>query len=149
MRRENDVRAALEQQKKRILQLKEAHDEAAVLESDVATAQRDLDAVSQRYAQSTLESQTQQTNMVLLTSATPPFKASSPKPVLVVIGGLVLGMAVAVATVLVMEFMDPRVRGDFELEEILGTPVLVRIGGVTRHRRVRRWSFQKNSTAST
>jgi uncharacterized protein involved in exopolysaccharide biosynthesis len=50
VRRENDVRAALEAQKKRVLDLKHSHDAAAVLENDVVTAQRDLDAVSQRLA---------------------------------------------------------------------------------------------------
>jgi len=77
VRRENDVRLALEQQKKRVLELKHQHDEAAVLQNDVTTVQRDLDAVSQRFAQSSLESQAQQTNMVLLSTATEPFTPSA------------------------------------------------------------------------
>jgi chain length determinant protein EpsF len=78
VRRESDVRQALEAQKNKVLELKHAHDQAAVLQSDVTSAQRDLDAVSARFAQSSLESQTSQTNVVQLTTATPPLMASSP-----------------------------------------------------------------------
>ena len=79
VRRENDVRAALEAQKKRVMDLKHSHDAAAVLENDVVTTQRDLDAVTQRLAMSNLESLTQQTNVVQLTTAAVPVTPSSPK----------------------------------------------------------------------
>jgi len=40
------------------MQLKHQRDEGAVLQNDVVTAQRNLDAVTQRLAQSNLQSQT-------------------------------------------------------------------------------------------
>jgi succinoglycan biosynthesis transport protein ExoP len=128
VRREGDVRQALEVQKKRVLDLKHQHDEAAVLESDVTTAQRDLDAVSQRYAQSSLESEAQQTNMVLLTTATEPFAASSPKLILNLLAGIFLGGLAGIATALIRELRDPRVRDDSEVLHLSGVPLLARIG---------------------
>lgn len=130
IRRESDVRQALEQQKKKVLELKHEHDEAAVLQNDVTTAQRDLDAVTQRFAQSSLESQEQQTNMVQLSTASEPFKASSPKLFLNLFAGLCLGAILGIAAALLAERKDPRIRDDLELPQLLGVPVLVRIGSV-------------------
>jgi chain length determinant protein EpsF len=130
VRRENDLRAALEAQKKRVLELKHQHDEASVLENDVTTAQRDLDAVSQRYAQSSLESQMQQTSMVLLTTATEPFTPSSPKLMICLLVGIFLGGMLGVGTALILELRDPRVRGDAEVLQLSGVPILVRMGSI-------------------
>jgi chain length determinant protein EpsF len=130
IRRENDVRLALAEQKKRVLDLKHQHDEAAVLESDVTTAQRDLDAVTQRFAQSSLESQEQQTNMVQLTTATEPFVPSSPKVLLNLLAGIFLGGLFGIGAALMAERRDPRMRDDTELMQLLGVPILVKIGSV-------------------
>jgi chain length determinant protein EpsF len=130
LRRENDVRLALAEQKKRVLDLKHQHDEAAVLENDVTTAQRDLDAVTQRFAQSSLESQEQQTNMVQLTTATAPFTPSSPKVLLNLLAGIFLGGLFGVGGALIAEHRDPRMRDDMELAQLLGVPILVKIGSV-------------------
>jgi chain length determinant protein EpsF len=130
VRRENDLRAAVEAQKKRILELKHQHDEASVLENDVTTAQRDLDAVSQRYAQSSLESQMQQTSMVLLTTATEPFTHSSPKLSICLLIGIFLGGILGVGTALILELRDPRIRGDAEVLQLSGVPILVKMGSI-------------------
>ena len=126
-RRENDTRAAIEAQKKRIYDLSQHHDMASVLANDVATSQRNLDAVSQRLAQSSLESQTQQTNITLLTPAIEPFKRSSPHLTInLLIGGLLGGM-LAFGTVLFCEIRDRRIRDDAELMPLLGVPLLGKI----------------------
>jgi len=130
VRRENEVRLALEEQRKRVLELKHQHDEAAVLQNDVATAQRDLDAVTQRFAQSSLESQAQQTNIVQLTTAPEPFMPSSPKLFLNLLAGIFLGGIMGVAAALMAERKDPRMRDDGQLLQLLGVPILVKIGSV-------------------
>jgi chain length determinant protein EpsF len=132
VRRENDIRVALEAQKKKVLDLKHAHDEAAVLQSDVNSAQRDLDAVSERFAQSSLESQANQTNVVQLTVATPPMKPSSPKLALNVLLAAFLGGLLGVGAALSLEMLHPRVRLDEDLLHLLGVPLLGRIAGVTQ-----------------
>jgi chain length determinant protein EpsF len=128
LRRENDIRLALESQKKRVMDLKHDHDEAAILQSDVVTAQRDLDAVSQRLALSNLESLAQQTNVVLLSTATPPLDPSSPKAMVLVAGGVFLGGVLGIGAVLLLEMRDKRFRDEAGLVGLLGVPVLGRIG---------------------
>ena len=114
LRRENDVRLALEAQKNKVLELKHAHDEASILLGDVAAAQRDLDAVSTRFAQSSLESQTSQTNVVQLTVASPPLRAASPRLFLNALLGAFLGGIVGIGVALTMETLQPRIRLDGE-----------------------------------
>jgi uncharacterized protein involved in exopolysaccharide biosynthesis len=118
-------------QKKKVLDLKHAHDEAAVLQSDVTAAQRDLDAVTARFAQSSLESQTSQTNVVQLTVASPPLNPSSPRLMLNVLLGLFFGGVLGVGVALLLEVMHPRVRLDEDLVNILGVPILGKIGCIT------------------
>jgi chain length determinant protein EpsF len=130
MRRESDVKAAVEAQKKRVMELKAAHDQAAILAGDVTAAQRDLDAVSQRMAVSNLESQAQQTNVVLLSPAAVPLDPSSPKVLIFVAAGLFLGMVMGIGTVLMLEMFNKRLRDESDLVNILGVPVLGRIGSI-------------------
>jgi len=135
VRREGDIRRALESQKERVLELKHEHDEAAILQSDVLTAQRDLDAVTQRLAQSNLESQTQQTNIVQLTFAVPPLQHSSPKLLLNILLGMVFGGVLGVGCALLFELRDPRIRDDREVLQLLGVPLLGKIGFIRMDRR--------------
>jgi len=137
LRRENDLRAAVEAQKKRMLELTHEHDEAAVLQNDVLTAQRNLDAVSQRLAQSSLESQTQQTNISLLTTAVAPLKTSSPKYLLNLLVGLFLGGILGASTAVFREITDRRVREGSELTQLLNVPLFVQVPGIKPARQSR------------
>jgi chain length determinant protein EpsF len=131
LRREKDITAALEAQKERIIELKHQHDQAQVLQNDVLTAQRNLDAVTQRLAQSTLEGQTQQTNLAILTRATEPLEQKSPKILLNCMLAALAGAALGVGAALLRERSDQRIRIDAELAHMLGVPVLGRILAVT------------------
>jgi chain length determinant protein EpsF len=131
LRRETDVRQALEAQKNKVLELKHAHDQAAILQSDVNSAQRDLDAVSERLAQSSLESQTSQTNVVQLTTATAPLMPSSPKLMLNALIGFFLGGVFGIGVALFLEALHPRIRLDEDLLNLLGVPILGKIGSAT------------------
>jgi chain length determinant protein EpsF len=130
MRREGDVKAALEAQKNRVMELKHDHDEAAILSNDVVTAQRDLDAVTQRLALSSLESQAQQTNIVLLSAAAVPQDPSSPKLLILVCGGMFLGAIAGIGLALLLEMRDKRLREAEDLVRLLGVPVLGRINSI-------------------
>jgi len=127
LRREDGVRQALEAQKKRVLELKYQHDQAAMYQSDVTAAQRDLDEVSQRLAQSNLESLTQQTNVVQLSTATAPSSPSSPKLVINLIVAIFLGGVLGIGTALATEMRDRRVREDQDIVDLLGVPLLGRL----------------------
>lgn len=122
--KEAQLGMVIQAQKNRILELKSQRDALAVLEHDVETAQKAYDAISQKITQANLESQTNQTNVALLTAAVPPFNPSSPKIVLNMLGSVFLGMLVGLGMVLLRELLDRRVRGGVDLVEILGVPVL-------------------------
>jgi len=127
LRRENEVRQALEAQKKRVLELKYQHDQSAMFQSDVTSAQRDLDEVSQRLAQSNLESLTQQTNVVQLSTAFVSNSPSSPKLVINLVLAVFLGGVLGIGAAVAAEMRNRRVREDEDMVDILGVPLLGRI----------------------
>lgn len=122
--REAQIAEAVETQKARVLELKANRDQVAVLRRDVENAQRAYDLVTQRLAQTNLESQSQQTNVVVLTPAVPPGFPSSPRLTLNLIAGAVLGMLFGVAAALVFELVDHRVRGRDDLLQLTDIPML-------------------------
>ena len=62
------MRAALEAQRAKVLRMKAVRDEGLVLVRDVENAQRAYDAVLARFTQTSLESQTTQSNVNVLTA---------------------------------------------------------------------------------
>jgi protein tyrosine kinase modulator len=131
LQRENDARDALEAQKQRVLALKRQRDQLDLLRGDVTTAQHSLDAVTQRFAQSSLESQVQQTNALLLTAANEPLDPSGPNYRLNLVLGIFLGVVLGVGAALLLEFARPRVRGEEDLVLLLSVPLLGRIKSST------------------
>jgi polysaccharide biosynthesis transport protein len=118
-KRESEVRASLEAQRSKVLRLKAVRDEGMVMMRDVENAQRSYDAVQQRLTQTSLESQTKQSN-----EAVPPLTPASPHTTLNILLGLVGGTLLAVATVLLLEIRDRRVRNTEDLTAVLNLPVL-------------------------
>jgi uncharacterized protein involved in exopolysaccharide biosynthesis len=128
VQRERAISSALETQKQRVLQLKQARAEAAVLQSDVATAQRNLDAVNQRLAVSMLEEDTNQGNVVMLAPATEPSGAASPNIIINTILGLFLGLVLGLGAALFRELSSRRIRSQYDVLQLTGAPVLARLG---------------------
>ena len=124
VQRVTEVEAALEAQKQKILDLKAQRDQISVFQRDVENAQRAYDLVTQRLAQTSLESQTQQTNVVVLSPAVAPLKPSSPKVLLNTALAVFLGMLLGVGAALLLELMDQRVRGEEDLTLLDGVPLL-------------------------
>lgn len=122
--REAEVRAALEAQRTRVLALKKQRDELAVLQRDVEQAQRAYDAISTRAMQSSLESQSSQTNIAPLSPASPPTRPSSPRLLLNTALGVFVGALLGIATALLRELADRRVRSAQDLVQALDLPVL-------------------------
>jgi len=122
--REAEIKTALAAQKQKVLDLKAERDQINVLVRDVENAQRAYDLVTQRLAQTNLESQTQQTNVVVLTPAVPPIKPSSPRLLLNTALAIFLGTLLGLGAALMLELMDPRVRGIEDLAQIDGVPML-------------------------
>ncbi len=122
--REAEIRGALEAQRARVLRLRTAREEGAVLIRDVENAQRAYDAVLARLNQTSLESQTTQSNAYVLAQAVPPIVPSSPKVVRNVLLSIVFGLALAIAAAMLLEFVDRRVHTVDEVSELLGLPLL-------------------------
>lgn len=122
--READVKAALEAQRTKVLQLKEERDQIGILQKDVENAQRAYDSVLARLSQSSLESENKLPNVAVLTPAVEPIKASSPRMALNTVGGALLGFILAVATAFVSEFKDRRIRSLQDLTQTLSLPVI-------------------------
>ncbi|MCB1914940.1 MAG: chain length determinant protein EpsF [Rhodocyclaceae bacterium] len=127
--RESEIRAALDAQKQRVLELKGQRDQIDVLKRDVDNAQRAYDMVTQRLAQTSLESENQQTNVVVLTPAVAPIEHSKPTLVLNVAVATFLGLLLGVCSALLRELSDQRVRGVADLGDSLDMPVLGVIPG--------------------
>ncbi len=119
-----EVRAAVEAQRVRVGKIKMQRDEAMVLQRDVENAQRAYDAGFARKSQSALESQATQTNVSVIKVATPPPFPSSPRSVLNLVVGALVGMVLGIVTALIRERRDWRVRMDEDVFEGLRYPLL-------------------------
>lgn len=122
--RASDIRASLDAQRTKVLRLKAVRDEGMVLQRDMENAQRTYDAVLQRFNQTSLESQTTQSNVNMLTQATPPLQPASPRIVLNTLLAIFIGSLLAVGTALVLELRDRRIRGLDDAVAALGLPVI-------------------------
>lgn len=123
-RREAELIAAVEQQKQRVLQMTKTSSEMAVLTRDVEAAQRAFDAAATRQGQTALESQMQQTNVFLLSTATEPGVPSSPRIKLNTLAAAMLGLLIGLGGALLMEARAPKVRNLDDLSAVVGLPVL-------------------------
>ena len=130
-RREFEARAALDGQRARVMSVKQSRDELRVLERDLENAQRAYDQGLQRLNQAALESRSTQGNVLTLNPAVEPSKPSSPNLPLNAMAGMVLGCALGVFGVLVIELRDRRVRSPADLVAALSVPVLGQIRRVS------------------
>ncbi|MBP1149891.1 MULTISPECIES: chain length determinant protein EpsF [Methylocaldum] len=122
--RENELRTALGAQKARVLELNKQRDELAVLTHEVEHARQSYTAALQRFNQTRLESEANQTNVAVLNPAKPPLRPSRPKVLLNVAVAAFLGVILAVSFALLLELLDRRVRSPEDLSITLGLPVL-------------------------
>jgi chain length determinant protein EpsF len=122
--RESDVRVALDAQRQKVLALKAVRDEGLVIIRDVENAQRAYDAIQQRFTQTSLESQTTQSNINVLSQAAPPLEPASPKVLLNTVLALFVGTLLAVSTALALELRDRRVRSVDDITAAIELPVI-------------------------
>lgn len=121
--REVELRAAVAAQKRRVLELNRSRDQFMVLQKEVESAQRGLDAVSQRFTQTSLEGQVNQAEVAVLNPAIAPLEPSSPKVMLNVLLSAFLGGMLGIGFGLLAEMMDRRVRSRDDIIDALDIPV--------------------------
>jgi len=130
-KREEQLRAALADQKTRMLRLSQGRDEMQVLMKEVDSAQRAYDTVAARAQQTNLESQASQSTASILTKAVPPVEPSSPRILLNTILAVFLGSMLGVAVAFLLEMLNRRVRSARDLADAIGAPVL---GALSRNK---------------
>jgi succinoglycan biosynthesis transport protein ExoP len=121
--REHDLQQAIAEQKARVLALNKQRDELNVYKRDVESAQRAFEAVSQRAAQTRLESLSKQADMVSLSAARQPIRPSRPRLLFNLLVATCIGSMLAAGLGLLLELRNRRVRAQEDLD-VLGLPVL-------------------------
>lgn len=122
--RENEIRGALSAQRAKVLELNRDRDALAVLTREVENAQKAYDVTTQRFTETNIEGQSNQSDVVLLNPAVAPMAPSSPNLVLNLAASLFLGVFLGIGFGLIAEMLDRRVRSTGELFEVLQAPVL-------------------------
>jgi chain length determinant protein EpsF len=122
--RERELLSAVALQKSRVLKINKERDELNVYRRDVEAAQRAYEEVSKNASLTRLQSLTNQTNVVRLSSATAPLMPSSPKTLLNLLIAAFAGTLLAIACVLLLELANRRVRSSEDLSSMLDLPVL-------------------------
>jgi len=122
--REAQIRAALEQQRQKMLALKAQRDEALVLIKDVESAQDAYNRVVARRDQTSIESQSTQTNVSIVKRATRPYAPSSPNLMVNLALAMAVGLVFALGTAVSLELWDRRLRADEDVPLVLGVPML-------------------------
>lgn len=98
--------------------------EMAVLQNDVDNAQKSLDAATQRFTETSMEGQSNQIDISILSEARPPTTPSSPKVALNILLSAVLGGLLGAGLGMLAEFLDRRLRSSEDLVELLQAPVV-------------------------
>ncbi len=146
--REKELRAALEAQRARVVQMKTLQGDGQILLRDVENAQRAYDGVQARLSQASLESHAMQGNATMLAPALSPSAPSSPRRIMILGLAAALALVLSGVAVILMEIVDPRLRTNEAVVTLLDRPLLgvlprpggerarkvPLVGGPSRHR---------------
>ena len=141
--RVNDLRAQVAKEKAHVLELNQSRDQLTVMQRDVDSAQHALETVNQRYTQTSLEGQTNQTDVAVLNAAIAPLRPSGPRVKLNVLLSVFLGGLLGVGFALMAETMDRRVRSREDITAAFDIPVFA----VVRNKPPKQRRFNFNLSA--
>lgn len=122
--RETALKSMLAAQKAKVLELRKQRDEIAVFLRDVDNAQRAYDTALQRFNQTNMESQMNQTNVTVLSPALEPIEPSAPKPLLNIALAIFFGAILGVCVALLTEMGSRYIRSEDDIIDDLNLPVL-------------------------
>lgn len=121
---ESEIRAALEEQKAKVLTLNRSRNELLLLAREVEGAQQAYNTAMQRLNQTSLEGQANLSTVSILDAAKVPDRPDSPKVLLNTVLSVILGTLLGLGVGLLAEMIDRRVRSAEDLIDILQVPVL-------------------------
>lgn len=122
--REDELRRAVADQKSRVLELNRTRDELGVLLKDLDSAQHAFDAASQRFSQTRIESQSEQSDISLLNPAVAPTDPAGPRVLLNTLVSVLVGTILGVGLALLLELLNRPLRAASDVKDMLGIPVL-------------------------
>ena len=120
----SNLQKALDTQKVRVLELKSQRSRLDILQRDVDNAQQIYQVAMQKLSESSLESNSDLTNVSILKAAPEPTSPSKPKLLVNLILALFLGVLLGTGFALLLEQQDRRIRSAADLEQLLKLPVL-------------------------
>jgi chain length determinant protein EpsF len=123
-KRVQELQSNLAAQQDRIMKMREARVDMAVLTRDLENAQRAYDGALTRAIAVKVDSKVRQTNLAMLTPALEPLKPAFPKVGLISALAVLIGLLLAAGVVYVLEYLDRRVRSRTDLESRLAVPSL-------------------------
>jgi len=122
--RSASLQAALDAQRKRVIEMRDARNQAFILQRDVDTAQKAYEAALARNIVNKVESGARATNVTVLNPAVEPSSPVKPRKAVNIMLGVVVGLMLGLAAVFLLELLDRRVRSVDDLEEGLDAPLL-------------------------
>jgi polysaccharide biosynthesis transport protein len=122
-RHEQELRAAVEAQKVRVLEANNQRAELKMLNNEMETAQRSYETAAQRFMQANFEGQANLADISVLTAALAPSSPASPKVARNVLFAVVLGLMLGIGLALFAEALDRRVRSPGDLADVIEAPV--------------------------
>ncbi len=122
--REEQLKSELAAQKERVLQFSRSRNEFTLLKQEVDNSQAAYDAALARATQTKLESQVALTDISILNTALPPIRPTTPRAAMNLLLGALTGTLFGIGIALCREWMDRRIRNQYDIEQSLGLPVL-------------------------
>lgn len=122
--RVSQLRTALDEQRTKVLKMRELRDEASLLQRDVDNAQKAYEGVMARFNMTNLESQAVHADVAALEFAAVPSMPSSPRVFVNLVLGFLLASVLASASALIRERRDRRLRRADDVEALVHLPVL-------------------------
>jgi len=123
-RREADLRAQVAEQKAKVLAMNRMRDELSLLRKDVEVAQKAMDTTAQRFTETSMEGNSNHSDVSLLEPALPPGSPASPRIGLNIALSMVLGLLLGTGLGLLLELLDRRVRSSSDIANLLRVPVI-------------------------
>jgi chain length determinant protein EpsF len=122
--REAELSVALAAQRSKVLALNRSRDELSVLVKELESAQRAYETTTQRFTQTNLEGQFNQSDVSVLNPAVPPVTPSSPKIMLNIMLSVFLGTLLGFGICMLMEILDRRARSAEDVASTIGVAIL-------------------------
>jgi chain length determinant protein EpsF len=130
-KREAELNGAFAQQKGKMLDINQKRTTLTLLAKDVENRKRVYDALSQRLAQTSIQGQSHQSDVAILTEASAPLLPSNPRKLLVAAAAGLAGLLLGACAALLQEFLDRRIRSIDDLVAITRTALVVELGPIS------------------